>query len=404
MASWGAVARLAPALRVAAAAANAARTGEFAAAASTTSQQRRWGSSGRSGLTSKMVADFRSDTVTQPTTDMRVKMGAAEVGDDVYGEDETVVALEKRAAAVLGKEAALFVASGTMANLIACGVHCGRGEELICGDRSHIYFWEAGGPSVLMGISMRTVRNKADGSMCLDELADAFRADDFHCANTKLVCLENTHNVCGGRLLDMDFARKACALAAKHGCATHLDGARLANAAVAQRTTMQALSQPFDTINLCLSKGLGAPIGSVLAGPGTFIEQAKRMRKLVGGGWRQAGVIAAAGLHALDNHVERMQEDHDHARMLASEVARLPYVQIDTASVETNIVNFNLTEAWGGNVRDLAALLQPHGVLLGSAQMETSREVRLVTHLNVSRAHVEYALEHLRAALSKPLR
>ncbi|MBU0491366.1 MAG: low-specificity L-threonine aldolase [Chloroflexi bacterium] len=335
--------------------------------------------------------DLRSDTVTLPTRAMREAMYHAELGDDVYGEDPTVNALEAQAAAMLGHEAALFVVSGTMGNLVAILTHCGRGDEAIMGDECHTFHYEVGGAAALGGVPIRTVPNGHDGLPALADIEAAIRPDDIHDPPTRLLCLENTHNRCGGTAIGPEPFRAACDLAHRHGVAVHLDGARIFNAAIARGCPVRELVAPADTVMFCLSKGLGAPVGSLLAGPADFITRARKNRKMVGGAMRQVGVLAAAGLVALDQMVDRLAEDHEHAQLLAHGLAAIPGVHIDPSRVHTNIVIFEVTDPLAFLQR-----LQAEGVLgvYFGGQM-----VRLVTHYGITRADIEATLVTVRQAL-----
>ena len=268
--------------------------------------------------------DLRSDTVTTPTPAMREAMYSAEVGDDVYGEDPTVNRLQALAAEKTGKEAGLFVTSGTMGNLAAVLAHCDRGDEVILGNLAHTFLFEAGGISALGGVHSHQIPNQPDGTLALDDILAAIRPDDAHFPVTRLICLENTHNRCGGVSLSVEYTRQVGELAHEHGLQVHLDGARLFNAAVAQGVSAAELAGPVDSVTFCLSKGLSAPVGSVLCGSGEFIHRAHRIRKQLGGGMRQAGVLAAAGIVALETMVDRLAEDHARARTLASRLQALP--------------------------------------------------------------------------------
>ncbi|HUW09855.1 MAG TPA: low-specificity L-threonine aldolase, partial [Anaerolineae bacterium] len=265
--------------------------------------------------------DLRSDTFTKPTPAMLAAMFRADVGDDVFGEDPTVNRLEAIAAERLGKEAAVFVASGTMGNLICLLAHCGRGDEVILGDQSHTYVYEQGGSSALGGIHPRPLPNQPDGTIDLDAMEGAIRGLNIHFPPTRLICLENTHNRCGGAVLTVDYMRSVGKLARDHEIALHLDGARLFNAAVALGVDVKELVADADSVTFCLSKGLAAPVGSVVCGSSDFVAQARRARKVVGGGWRQAGVIAAAGIVALEQMVDRLADDHANAKRLAEGLA-----------------------------------------------------------------------------------
>ncbi len=314
-----------------------------------------------------VTVDLRSDTVTHPTAAMRAAMAAAEVGDDVFGEDPTVNRLEQLAAATLGKEAAVFVPSGTMANLTALLAHCRRGDEVILGDRSHAYLLEAGGSAAVGGIHPRPLPNLSDGSLDLEAVEAAVRPNNTHHPVTRLICLENTHNRCGGAVLNPQHMREARELADRHALAVHVDGARLFNAAVAVGVPAAQLVAEADSVGICLSKGLAAPVGSLVCGTNEFIFQVRRARKLLGGGMRQAGVIAAAGIVALETMVDRLGEDHIRARRLAEGLAALPGIRLDPERVRTNIVLFELDhvrlrpKAFEDALRERGVLLQAIG-------------------------------------------
>jgi threonine aldolase len=327
--------------------------------------------------------DLRSDTVTLPTPAMREAMYRAELGDDVFGEDPTVNRLEALAAERVGKEAALFVASGTMGNLVAILTHCGRGDEAIMGDQCHTFHYEVGGASALGGVHVRTVPN-GEGLPALSDIEAAIRPDDIHDPPTRLLCLENTHNRCGGTVIHPGPFRTVCDLAHRHGIAVHLDGARIFNAALAAGCDVRELTAPADSVMFCLSKGLAAPVGSLLAGSADFILRARKNRKMVGGGMRQAGVLAAAGLVALTQMVARLAEDHANARLLAEGLAAIPGVTIDLRRVQTNIVLFEVADPLGFVDR-----LQAEGVL---AIYFGGKTIRLVTHYGITRSDVEAAL------------
>jgi threonine aldolase len=342
------------------------------------------------------IIDLRSDTVTRPTPAMRAVLAAAEVGDDVFGEDPTVRRLEERVAAVLGKEAALFVPSGTMSNQIAVKAHTVPGDELICDVNCHIYNYEAGGPAALSGVMCRTIEGEY-GVMELSQLEDKIRPDNDHFVRTRLVCLENTHNRGGGKIYPIEKVRAISAWARAHGLIMHLDGARLWNAIVATGIPATEWARHFDTVSVCFSKGLGAPVGSALAGPAAFVAKARRVRKLFGGGMRQAGVLASAALYALDNHVERLAEDHRNARVIAQAVADAPGLLLDPPEVETNLIFFRVDPDLG-TARDVAQALRLKGVLvLPTAE----RKIRAVTHLDVSAAQAERAADAIRQAVPR---
>src|SRR5581483_1051793 len=268
-----------------------------------------------------MATDFRSDTITRPTAAMRAAMASAQVGDDVFGDDPSVNALQEEVAALLGFEAALFVSSGTQGNLIAVMSHCGRGEEVIVGQEAHTYRYEAGGGAVLGSVQPQAIANQADGTLALKDIAAAIKPDDAHFARTRLIALENT---IGGKVLPEDYVKQVRAVADSHGLAMHLDGARLWNAAVKRRVAPRVIAEGFDSVSVCLSKGLGAPVGSLLCGRREFIDRGRRIRKMLGGGMRQAGILAAAGRHALAHQFERLAEDHENAARLAAGLARHP--------------------------------------------------------------------------------
>jgi threonine aldolase len=342
--------------------------------------------------------DLRSDTVTLPTPAMRTAMTGAELGDDVYGEDPTVNRLEALAAARLGKEAALFVVSGTMGNAIALMTHCRRGEDVIVGDRAHIYTAEVGGAARLNGCTLRAVPNLPDGTLDRARLARAFASDDVHEAPTGLLCLEDTHNMCGGRVLAARTLSELAAPARARGVPVHLDGARVFNAAVALGVPAAELAAEADSVMCCLSKGLSAPVGSVLGGTQAFIGQARRMRKLLGGGMRQAGVLAAAGIVALDEMMDRLAEDHANARCLAAGLAALPSIALREDEVESNFVFFHVLDAEGRltDGAQLIAAAAAEGVLISTGDQG---RLRCATHSGISAADVDRALEGLARAV-----
>lgn len=322
----------------------------------------------------KRVIDLRSDTVTKPTPTMRAAMEAAEVGDDVYGEDPTVNKLEVLVAEMLGKEAAVFVASGTMGNLISVLSHCGRGDEMILGDYAHIFRAEQGGAAALGGVHPHTVRNQPDGTLDLNEVAAAVRAYDPHNPVTRLICLENTQNFCGGRVLPTEYVDRVGDFAHERGLKLHVDGARLWNAAVALNDSPARLLKNVDSVSVCLSKGLGAPVGSVVAGSADFVEKARRNRKVVGGAMRQAGVLAAAGVVAVTEMVERLADDHANAKTLAEGLAQIDGISVDPNDIETNIVFFML-EAPDVTPVQLAQKLRSQGVYLNAGAGRRMRAV-----------------------------
>jgi threonine aldolase len=333
------------------------------------------------------LVDLRSDTVTKPAPAMRRAMAEAEVGDDVLGEDPTVKRLEAKTAELLGKEAALFVPSGTMANQIGVGVNTQPGDELLCSATSHVYVWEAGGAARLSGVTARTFEGN-DGLLSLDDLRDAIRpTDDVHYARTRLVCLENTHNRAGGRVHPKKSIVEIYRWARLHQLALHLDGARLMNAVIASGCPAHEWARHFDTVSICYSKGLGAPIGSALAGTVDAITKARRLRKLFGGGMRQVGVIAAAALYALDHHIDRLSEDHAHAQVLADAFAGTEGFALESGPVETNLV-WVAVDPSVGSAAEVAAYLRSRGILVGVPEPQV---LRACTHLDVTSEQVEYA-------------
>ena len=349
------------------------------------------------------MSDFRSDTVTQPTAAMRQAMMAAPLGDDVFGDDPSVNRLQELAAELLGFEAALFAPSGTQTNLIALMTHCQRGDEAIVGQQWHTYRWEAGGMAVLGSIQPQPLENQADGTIALTDIAAAIKPDDPHFARTRLIVLENTT---GGKVLPLAYMREVAALAQQHGLRAHIDGARLFNAAVALAgdgdPLLQAreLCRSYDSVSICLSKGLGAPVGSLLLGSADFIRQARRTRKMLGGGMRQAGLLAAAGIHALQHHVHRLADDHAHARLLgeglASVIADHPKLR-ETAVVhaaQTNILFLDVVpETAGALLHHLAANAIQVTSGMQRVAGRTVQRIRWVTHLDVNRDDVEKALQ-----------
>lgn len=344
------------------------------------------------------VIDLRSDTVTHPTPAMREAMARAEVGDDVYGEDPTVNRLEELAAELLGKEAGLFVVSGTMGNEVAILTHCQRGAEVISGDRAHINLAEVGGAARLNGSPIRAVPNLPDGTLDRVRLAHSFFGEDIHEARTGLLCLENTQNMCGGRVIGAETLRELAAPARARGVPVHLDGARIFNAAVALGVTASALAAEVDSVQFCLSKGLSAPVGSMLVGSRDFIAEARRNRKLLGGGMRQAGVIAAAGILALTEMVERLAEDHTNARRLAEGMANIPGIEIAPETVESNMIFFNVRpDGKGGTENEaFARTLAAAGVLMSGGD---DGRIRAVTHYGITEADVDQALAAVAEAM-----
>ena len=334
------------------------------------------------------VIDMRSDTITQPTEAMRKAMAEAEVGDDVFGEDPTVIRLEEMAAERMGKEASLFVASGTMGNLVSELTHCGRGDEMILGDQSHVFFYEQGGSAAVGGIHPRTVPNEADGKLSLDAVEAAIRGDDEHFPRTRLIVLENTHNRCNGSPLDVAYMKSIGELAGAHGLKIHVDGARIFNAAVALGTPARNLVSEADSVSFCLSKALAAPVGSMVCGSKAFIAKARRARKVLGGGMRQAGVLAAAGIVALNEMVDRLADDHANARRLAEGLAHVKGLSVDPDLVKTNILYIDTDEA-KMSAEALVEALDTEGVRM----LPTGpRQMRAVTNYHVTGQDIEHCL------------
>ena len=329
--------------------------------------------------------DLRSDTVTKPTPEMREAMAEAEVGDDVYGDDPTVNQLQEKAAEMLGKEAALFVPSGTMGNLLALLVHCSRGEEVICGDKSHIYVNEAGGMAALGGIFPHPVPNQKDGTLRLEDIRASIQPDDSHRTITRLVCIENTQNMCGGVVLSVEYTKQVGQLAKEHGLKLHIDGARIFNAAAALGVDIKELVAPADSIMFCLSKGLVSPVGSMLVGSKEFIAKAHRLRKMLGGGMRQVGVVAAAGLVSLEKMTGRLKQDHARAKNLYEGLKQVKGLRLE-AEPASNMVYFTLADHIQLTENQIIAEMKKYGVMV---DWSAPRQFRLVTHYWVDDAGVE---------------
>lgn len=323
------------------------------------------------------IIDLRSDTVTQPTPEMREAMARAQVGDDVMGEDPTVNRLQELAASRTGKQAGLFVASGTMGNLIGILAHCARGDEAILGAHAHTFIFEGGGISALGGIHSRQVEEQPDGSLALEDVESAIRPDDIHQPPTRLIALENTHNRCGGTFQTPQYIRSLTDFAKRRGLVVHLDGARVFNAAAAQGVDVKELTSQVDSVTFCLSKGLCAPVGSVLCGDFEFIKKARRIRKQVGGGMRQAGILAAAGIVALEKMVDRLVEDHERAGILAEGLRTIKGLKLSPDKPATNMVFFDVSEDVGLTAYEISTKLKEKGVLVGTPE---ERRFRLVTH------------------------
>jgi threonine aldolase len=335
------------------------------------------------------IVDMRSDTITQPTPAMRRAMSEAKVGDDVFGEDPTVNRLEEMVAQRLGKEAALFVPSGTMANLVSQLTHCHRGDEMILGDQSHMFFYEQGGSAAVGGIHPRILRNKPDGTMALADIEAAIRPDDVHFPRTRLIVLENTHNRCNGSPLEVGYMNSVAELSRSYGLKFHVDGARLFNAAIALDVDVGNLAAQIDSVSVCLSKGLAAPVGSVVSGNEDFISEARRNRKVLGGGMRQAGILAAAGIVALTEMVDRLADDHENAKKLAEGLSNIKGLSIDPNLVSTNIVYIEVTKK-GMTAAMLAESLRSRGIRL----LPTGPgRLRAVTNYHVTSSDIDYALD-----------
>ena len=340
--------------------------------------------------------DLRSDTVTKPTDEMRRAMAASEVGDDVFGEDPSINELQERSAALLGKEAGLLTSSGTMSNLIATLAWSNKGDEIIMGDEAHMFWNESAGQAALAGVQTRLVPNDVQGRINPDDVAAAIRPPgNLHFPRTSMVCLENTHNRCSGQVLTPEDTKAVCDVAHEAGVPVHLDGARIFNASVALEVPPVELTREVDDLSFCLSKSLSCPVGSVLVGSQGFIDNAKRWRKMLGGGMRQAGVLAAAGLVALDTMIDRLAEDHQNARRLAQGLANIDGLSVDPESIQSNIVFFDVDEELG-TAADLIAALKNQGVLVSYPGKQS---IRMVTHRHISPEDIEEALSRTSAAV-----
>ncbi|MBM25955.1 MAG: low-specificity L-threonine aldolase [Chloroflexi bacterium] len=338
------------------------------------------------------MIDLRSDTVTLPTEEMRNAMATAVVGDDVMGEDPTVNQLEKMAADLAGMEASLFVASGTMGNLVSVLAHCDRGDEVVLGDKSHLYRGEAGGISVLGSVSFKPLQNQEDGTIDINQLFESISPDDFHFSKTKVIALENTQNHCGGAVLLPEYVEKVSNFTNKHGLLLHMDGARIFNAAVYLGLNLSTLLENVDSVSICLSKGLSAPVGSLVCGSDEFISKARRIRKMLGGGMRQAGIIAAAGIIALEKMVDRLSEDHINAKKLAVGLSKIPNIGIDIDQVQTNIIFFEIKEV---SELKLASLLENKGVKIYPRKPKW----RIVTHSGITSTDVDIVLDAFKKSM-----
>ena len=336
------------------------------------------------------VIDLRSDTFTKPTSGMRAVMTCADVGDDVYGEDPTVNRLESLAAEMLGTEAAIFATSGTQVNLLALLTHCERGDEYIVGQQAHTYKFEGGGAAVLGSIQPQPLDLEEDGTLDLSKVAQVIKPDDFHFARTRLLCLENTQ---AGMALPMEYLRDAAAFAHDHQIKIHLDGARIFNAAVKLNVSVETIARNFDSVCFCLSKGLGAPVGSLLCAGRDQIRQARRWRKVLGGGMRQAGIIAAGGIYALENNVNRLAQDHVNAALLADGLAGIQELKVHSAGAQTNMV---FIQAEGAGEEELPAFLAQRGILIAGG-----KNIRLVTHLDVSEEDIRIVITAFKEFFSR---
>lgn len=344
------------------------------------------------------IIDLRSDTVTKPSPEMREVIAKADVGDDVYGEDPSVNSLEKESARLLGKEAGLFIPSGTMGNLSAILTHCERGSEIILGNKAHTFLYEVGGIAALGGIQSHILPNQQDGTLKLADIQDAIRRDNIHDPPTRLITLENTHNRCGGTALTVEYTREVGRIAQDNQLKFHLDGARIFNAATALQVDPAVLVEPVDSVMFCLSKGLGAPVGSVLCGSSDFIKRARKNRKMLGGGMRQAGLIAAAGLFALEKNLPLLVQDHQRAMKLAQGLGNLEGLSLAFDPPPTNMVYINLEAGVAMNAEQMSKKLKGMGVQAG---VTGDRQFRLVTHIWIDDQDVKTVIQAFEAVLSK---
>jgi len=344
------------------------------------------------------MIDLRSDTVTQPTPLMREAMVKAVVGDDVYQEDPTVILLQEKAAALMGKEAGLFVASGTMANLIAVLAFCQRSDEVMMGNLGHTFLFEAGGVSALGGVVIHTLPNQEDGTIDLEDIRNGIRADDIHQPISRLLVLENTHNRCGGKAISYEYTQQAGKLVHSFNLFLHLDGARIFNAAAALNKKPMDLASAADSVTFCLSKGLCAPVGSVLCGNKDFIDKSRRIRKMLGGGMRQAGILAAAGIVALDTMVARIHEDHQKACCLATGLAQLPGIILDTGFPQTNMVFLEISDSATLTAKEITQRLLEKDIRVG---LIAENKLRLVTHYWISEKDIEITIKSFAEIMKK---
>jgi len=344
----------------------------------------------------KMI-DLRSDTVTNPTEEMRKAMALAEVGDDVYGEDPTVNRLQHISAELMAKEAALFVPSGTMGNLISVLTHCGRGDQAIMGHLGHTFLFEVGGVSALGGVFPHTLQNRPDGTLASKDICSAIHDNDDHTPRSRLIILENTHNRCGGIAISKEYSDEVASIAHQNRMSLHIDGARIFNAACAQNTTAAKLVETADSVTFCLSKGLCAPVGSVVCGSKDFILRAKKIRKQLGGGMRQAGIIAAAGIIAVTKMTKRLSEDHERAKILANGLSQIEGLRIDLNTPTTNMIFVSLNEDVKLTSEDLLSKLQSMGIRIGRVD---KRQFRLVTHYWISDDDVQKCIKAFNSVLT----
>lgn len=343
------------------------------------------------------MIDLRSDTVTTPTDEMRELMRSAPVGDDVYGDDPTINRLQELSAQMTGMEAGLFVSSGTMGNLVGLLAHCGRSDELICGKNSHIFLYEGGSISAFGGVHSSQVEENADGSLPLDKVRELIRVEDDHHPETRLIELETTHNERGGVIQKLSHFADIKNLADEFSLKVHIDGARLFNAAVAHGVAASEITKHADSVTFCLSKGLGAPVGSVLCGSEVYIKKARKIRKHIGGGMRQAGIIAAAGIYALENMVNRMAEDHQRAKVLAEGLMKIPGINVDPKVPPTNMVFFDLAPEGGVSIEDVHVKLRDHGILSSPVN---DRRYRFVTHFQVTDEDINATINAMSVIMS----
>jgi len=342
------------------------------------------------------MIDLRSDTVTMPSDEMKQFMFNAPLGDDVYGDDPTINSLERKSSDIFGKEASLFVPSGTMANLISVLTHCNRGDEIILGNKSHIFVYEAGGSSVFGGVHSHQLNNNDDGTIDLNDIKNSVRnIEDAHHPKSRLVCLENTHNICYGVPINENYFSKVKQIVDQHNLKLHIDGARIFNAAVALNTTVKKLAKNADSITCCLSKGLAAPVGSLIMGNKDFISKARHIRKALGGGMRQSGLLASAGIYSFNNMIERLEEDHDNAQLLALGLSEIDEIKIDLDKIYTNIIFFNLQNT---SIKDAELISQ---LLNNNIKIDSkgNRKFRMVTHYGIEKNDISTVVNQIKIIL-----